>query len=466
MPALTLETDYLIIGAGAVGLAFADTLVSETDAKVLIVDQRQRPGGHWNDAYPFVRLHQPSAFYGVNSLALGQNTLDESGLNQGLYELATGAQVCSYFEQVMQKHLLPSKQVQYFPMCRYTGDNQFESQLTGEQFHVRVNKKRVDTSWSDTAVPATHKPKYSIAPTVTCVPINGLAQIKQPYDQYVIIGAGKTGIDACLWLLDHRVAPDKIRWIMPRDAWLLDRAALQPGNEFFTQRNSAYAQQMELVNQAESSEHLLELLGEHEQLLRIDDTVKPTMYHCATVSRAELVQLKRVKDIVRMGRVLQLEQDKIVLAQGEVPASPNTLYVDCSAYGLAVKPPKPVFAGNTITPQIIRQCQPTFSAALIAHIETHYQDEEQKNALTRVIPYPNTHIDWLRCMLGSMQNQHNWGQHKDLKAWLKRSRLFLSRGKSDEQEMSEEQQAIMQRIHDNVKPAIGKLKGFLAELKV
>ena len=42
-----LRTDYLIVGAGAVGLAFADVLLTETDADIVIVDHRHKPGGHW-----------------------------------------------------------------------------------------------------------------------------------------------------------------------------------------------------------------------------------------------------------------------------------------------------------------------------------------------------------------------------------------------------------------------------------
>lgn len=60
-----LDTDYLVVGSGATGMAFADTLLAETDARITIVDRHGKPGGHWNDAYPFVTLHQPSAFYGV-----------------------------------------------------------------------------------------------------------------------------------------------------------------------------------------------------------------------------------------------------------------------------------------------------------------------------------------------------------------------------------------------------------------
>ena len=54
-----IEVDYLVVGSGAMGLAFADTIISETNATVALVDKHDRPGGHWNDAYPLVRLHQP-----------------------------------------------------------------------------------------------------------------------------------------------------------------------------------------------------------------------------------------------------------------------------------------------------------------------------------------------------------------------------------------------------------------------
>src|SRR6476660_3054376 len=106
-----IETDYLVVGAGAAGMAFTDSLISHSDAEVVMVDRRHRPGGHWNDAYPFVRLHQPSAFYGVNSRVLGNDAIDETGPNAGLYERATAAEICAYFGAVLDEHLLPSGQV-------------------------------------------------------------------------------------------------------------------------------------------------------------------------------------------------------------------------------------------------------------------------------------------------------------------------------------------------------------------
>lgn len=63
-----IETDYLVVGACAAGMTVTDALLNHGDATVTLIDRRHAPGGHWLDAYPFVRLHQPSAFYGVDSV--------------------------------------------------------------------------------------------------------------------------------------------------------------------------------------------------------------------------------------------------------------------------------------------------------------------------------------------------------------------------------------------------------------
>jgi cation diffusion facilitator CzcD-associated flavoprotein CzcO len=107
----TITADYLVVGAGAMGMAFVDTLLSDTQATIVMVDRYARPGGHWTIAYPFVRLHQPSAFYGVNSRPLGEDKVDQVGWNKGLAELATVDEVCGYFSIVMHQTFLPSGRV-------------------------------------------------------------------------------------------------------------------------------------------------------------------------------------------------------------------------------------------------------------------------------------------------------------------------------------------------------------------
>ena len=98
------DTDYLVVGAGASGLAFADSLVAEADAvEVTIVDTRPAPGGHWLNAYPFVRLHTPSSYYGVNSLPLGGDEIDLVGENAGYYERATGQEVREHFAAAAER---------------------------------------------------------------------------------------------------------------------------------------------------------------------------------------------------------------------------------------------------------------------------------------------------------------------------------------------------------------------------
>src|SRR5262245_41710714 len=111
-----METDYLVIGAGAMGLAFADELLTRTDAHITLIDKRHAPGWHWNDAYSFVRLHQPSVFYGVESKELAAYKIDEGGPNHGLLSLASGPQVLAYFHELVRERFLPSGRVRFLPM--------------------------------------------------------------------------------------------------------------------------------------------------------------------------------------------------------------------------------------------------------------------------------------------------------------------------------------------------------------
>jgi choline dehydrogenase-like flavoprotein len=166
-----IETDYLVVGAGATGMAFSDTLVAETDARVVLVDRGHAPGGHWTSAYPFVRLHQPSAYYGVNSRALGSDTIDRIGWNEGLYELATVGEVCAYFDQVMHQDLLPSGQVCYFPLAEYLGEGRFRT-LAGGDYTVDVRRRVVDTTYVRTVVPSMRPPPYRVGDGVDCVAPN------------------------------------------------------------------------------------------------------------------------------------------------------------------------------------------------------------------------------------------------------------------------------------------------------
>jgi hypothetical protein len=427
MVAEPIETDYLVVGAGATAMAFVDTLLSETDAQIVMVDRHHRPGGHWNDAYSFVGLHQPSAFYGVNSRELGSGAKDTTGLNEGMYGLASGAEVLSYFDHVMVQRFLPSGRVKWFPMCEYSADagggHRFVSLLSGAARQAIPRKALVNATHARTTVPSTHAPQYSIASGCRCVPLNRLPDTDRPYACYTIVGSGKTGMDACLWLLQNGVAPSRIRWIMPRDAWLMDRANAQPGVENFERTIGSTIEQFDAVVAANSIADLFSRLEERGQLLRIDRRVEPTTYRCAVVSQAELAQLRRVENIVRLGRVRSLEPQRITLEQGMLSAEPDTLYIDCSASAIHMPPAIPVFQEACINLLMIRLCQPLFSAALIAYVESHVADTAEKNALCAPVPSPEHPIDWLRMWAATLTNATRWRQHPGLHAWLSQCRL-------------------------------------------
>lgn len=418
-----MNTDYLIVGSGAVGMAFADVLLNETDAHLTIVDRHAKPGGHWNDAYSFVRLHQPSSFYGVSSVELSQGRRDQVGLNKGLAELASGAQVSAYFDDVMQNQFLPSGRVSYFPSCEYLGDGRFVNVLSGRKHTVKPNRKTVDCTWLKTSVPSTHTPAFSVAKGMRLVPPNALPSLDATPDGYVVIGAGKTGIDTCLWLLEQGVDPDRIRWISPRDGWLIDRKNTQTEADFFHDSIGNVARQMKALAEAENVEDLFLRLEAAGVLLRIDQDVWPRMFHGATISHMEVEQMRRITDVVRMGRVTRIELDRIVLEHGEVPTSAGWVHVDCTASAIPNLEIKPVFEGDTITPQTVRSYQPVFSAAFIAHVEHAYDDEDTKNDLCHVVPLPNHATDWLPMTMAFMRNQMRWSQDQDLRRWVRENRL-------------------------------------------
>ncbi len=464
MDSTTLTTDYLIVGSGAVGMAFADVLVAETDADIVMVDRFAKPGGHWNVAYPFVTLHQPSQFYGVSSRELSKGVRDQVGLNKGLSDLATGAEVSAYFDDVMRHTLLPSGKVRYFPMCNYTGGGDFEHKLSGEHFHVEATTV-VDCTYLNTAVPSTHTPNFDVADSVQFMPLNDLPKLEHAPAGYVVIGGGKTGIDAILWLLEQRVDPDMITWVVSRDAWLLNRKNTQPGDEFFFDTMGAQANQFEAIAESTSITDMFDRLEACGYFLRLDPGVRPSMFHGATISELELDELRRVTNVVRMGRVQRVEVDQVVLDGGTIPVTANHLHIDCSASAISNLEMKPIFEAALITPQTVRSYQPVFSAALIAHVEATRDTVEEKNQLCGVVPLPNHDIDYLSFTSKFMVNQYNWGQDPEIRAWLLTNRLDgFSQTVANVAKDDEAKRAVLTKLSANAFPAVAKLEEDLAEI--
>ena len=455
-----LETDYLIVGAGAAGMAFADSLIESSRADVVMVDRRHAPGGHWLEAYPFVRLHQPSAYYGVNSLPLGSETIDRYGANEGMYERASAAEICGYYDRVMQQRLLASGRVRYFPMSSYVREHRFVSGVSGDTYEVKVRKKLVDASYLEGCFPASTPPPFEVAPGVRCVPVGALAGTRERPKGYVIIGAGKTALDACTWLLDCGVPPSDIRWIKPREGWFLNRAFAQ-GGELVTTMLEGLSLQLESAAQATSVDDLFARLEATKQLLRVDSTVTPTMFRGPTLSMGEVEQLRRIENVVRLGKVRCIEPNRILLDGGSIATSPGQLHVHCAAEGLNPALEKEIFAADRITLQSIRIGLLPFASALIAYVEATRDDLETKNRLCPPTKQPNVPLDWLKGMLVGMKAAHLWSKEPDIQQWLETSRLNVLRGLPQRAGEPGAQQAFM-RFGMNVRPAMKNMERLVA----
>lgn len=460
-----IETDYLVVGAGASGMSFVDALIANSDADVVMVDRRHRPGGHWVDDYPFIRLHQPSAYYGVNSRPLGTDRIDVSGPNAGFYERATAAEVCDYYARVLDEQLLPSGRVRFLGMTDYLGNGSDEhhlrSRLTGDSTTVRVRRKLVDATYLETSTPSGHTPSYRIDPEARVVTPNDLAGLNDPGSGFTVIGAGKTSMDTCCWLVDQGVDPDTIRWIRPRDAWTIDRALVQPLKLMGNSIVEWLARQVEVAAEAEDVGDMLRLSEVKGVFIRLDPNIEPTVYRGAILSEIERAMLRRISNVVRLGRVLAVGIDEIELQNGTIPTDRRHVHVDCTAEGLATPPGRPIFEPGRITVQRIQFGIDPFNPALIGFVEAVREDDVEKNRLCPANATTSDATEWPKRLLVNQRAQATWLSDSDVREWLATSRLTPLRDAV--QYLAEPAaQAAFMRYVGKAGPAIENLERILA----
>lgn len=409
----TLPVDHLVVGAGAAGMAFVDALVDHSDARVALVDRRPGVGGHWLGAYPFVRLHQSSAFYGVASTLLGGGRLQESGPEAGLQERASQPEIVAYYARVLDR-LLATGRVEFFPESEYDGDGAVASRVPGRAFEVPASCRVVDAHYLAPSIPAETPPPFAVGPGADVRPVNDLVRLEESPSQYVVVGSGKTATDACVWLLGRGIDPDAICWVRPRDPWMYDRARIQPDPETFT---GFVADVMHASARAESLDDLFLRLEDAGAVLRIDRSVTPTMARTPTLAVWELELLRTIEHVVRRGHLVAVERGRLVLTDGEVGIADDAVVVHCAAEGLKNPPLVPVWGPGTITLQPIRAGFPSFGAALVGYVEATRADDEEKNRLCPPSPFGNSRADWARMIVRGTRASMSFSAEEDVREW-------------------------------------------------
>ena len=394
-------------------MAFTDALIDHADVRVALVDRRHGVGGHWLDAYPFVRLHQASAFYGVASTLLGEGRLQERGPEAGLHERATVSEICAYYGRVLAGWT-GSGRVELLACCEYVGERQVVSRISGRRFEVPERCRVVDASYLAPDIPARTPPPFEVADDARVVPVNDVVAVAEAPSQYVVVGSGKTATDACVWLLAYGVDPGAICWVRPRDPWMFNRAVVQPDPAVFL---GMVADTMEVAAAAASLQDLFFGLEAAGIMLRIDRSVAPTMAKTPTLATWELDQLRTIEHVVRMAHVRRVEPGRITLEQGSVAVARDALVVHCAAAGLKYPPAVPIWAPSAITLQPIRSGFPCFGAALAGYVEATRNDDAEKNRLCPPTPLSDTLADWAHMSVMGARAAASFGSQPDITSW-------------------------------------------------
>ena len=206
-----LECDYLVVGAGAASLAFVDTLLTELPrAEVVLVDRHDAPGGHWNDAYDFVRLHQPSIVYGLASRKLEGSWLWNFLQCRAPWKhRANKSEILAHFTSGV-RDWVKSGRVRYYPRCEYDFSQpeavhseggtlrRFRGCDGSTEYTALVRHKVVNGTVGEPLIPALCPLPFPVDPwgveVITPNDLNGLKPLGGGRKRhYVVLGCGKTG---------------------------------------------------------------------------------------------------------------------------------------------------------------------------------------------------------------------------------------------------------------------------------
>lgn len=439
-----IDTDYLVVGAGASGMAFVDSLLQHSDADIVMVDRRDRPGGHWHDAYPFVRLHQAAACYGVSSTDLGKDRIDISGNNTGMYELSSAPEICSYFSEVLHRVLLPSGRVRFHGMTEFQerepGHYTLVSLLTGEETTVHVRRRLVDATYIEPDIPSRRRPAFQVEPEATLVPPNDLVDLAGGPHGFTVLGAGKTAMDVCTWLLEHGVDPESISWVRSRDGWFIDRSWTQPLDLVHT-RVRYQGAWVQAAAEASSGPDLAHRLEDAGLFCRLDHDVDPTAFRGATISQPELAGLASIRRVSRTGRVKRVDGTGIDFDGGRESRPRGEVYVDCTATGIRSITPKPVFEPGRLTVQYVTPGYACWSAATLAVVEATRDNDDEKNHLSLPVVYTGRVEDLLSFTGTFLHSAARREAQPDIATWSRHTRLNPARGLEErrhEPQVSEE----------------------------
>jgi len=287
---------------------------------------------------------------------------------------------------------------------------------------------------------------------------------------FVVVGGGKTGMDAVFHLLTKKnVSPENLLWVVPNDAWITARENI--GNCIDLLYTSAKLHEDATVSgeidsdEKKESDAATTAVGVGEDffqrgfiewekqghIYRLDPSVVPTKFKDATLSLEELRTLqKSVPRMIRSGRISEITgQGTLVFQNGSTMDLPfpveDTLFLHCSAgafhFTKSNRSPPPIFEQHRIVVQDIYGTPGfCFVGSMLGKLESmgSLSDEERNSMTRRPLPSPSDVTPPLGKSGGDVigtvsedhpfiQRAHNlrmWLDRPELREWIFANRLF------------------------------------------
>lgn len=450
-----LETEYLVVSAGAMGMAFTDALIDHSDVHVTFVTAATRQAGigrtpirsSSSTRRPCSTASRRPCWVAARCSSAGRTLAFRNGPASRRFRRTTmtscTAASWAPVESPSRGKRVPRRR--FFPPCSVSGvggDRAGQRSAPGCRRYV-----------PGAADPRDDTPALCVADDADVAAINELAMLTAAPSSYVIVGPGKTATDGIVWLLANGVSPDRIVWVRPRDPWMLNRDVVQPDPLVAI---GLAADTMSSAADAQSLEDLFLRLEAAGVMLRIDRGVVPTMAKTPTLGAWELDLLRTIEHVVRLGHVKHVTRREIVLDRGPVPMAPGSLVVHCAASGLQYPPPLPVWGHDKIRLQTIRAGFPCFCAALAGYVEATRDDDRERNRLCPPNTLPDSPASWARMQARGIVATATYGSEPDIAAWANGCALNPARVQPSQRD-DPAVQAVAARLADSAERGLTRM---------
>ena len=136
----------------------------------------------------------------------------------------------------------------------------------------------------------------------------------------------------------------------------------------------------------------------------------PSAFRGAGVVEDDLIQLRKIKNRIELGRLKSVEKDFLILENGKHSLPPRSLIIDCTAAGVPKKLtlPSQIFEDDKIHLLLVRSHQANFSGAAIGKVTSMDISDDEKNMLVAPIVMTGTVKGWAQQLKTEVQNQNRW----------------------------------------------------------